>query len=113
MGRGLPSGELLQMNERRAGQKGMPSLQKARRTKTTRRKQITKSAQRSKDAGSTKVDRGASSETPNGWVVLSKGNPAYNWRWREPGLYLGARAPGGGGAAGPGLPTGVGGGLFG
>ena len=39
--------QLLQMNERRTGQKGMPPLQKVRRTKTTRRKQITKSAQRS------------------------------------------------------------------
>ena len=93
--------QLTQMNERRTGQTGMPSLQKVRRTKKTRRKQITQSAQRSKGAGSTKMDRGASSKTSNSWVVLSKGNPAYNWGWREPGLYLGARAPGGGGAAGP------------
>ena len=105
--------QLTQMNERRTGQKGMPSLQTVRRTKKTRRKQITQSAQRSKGAGSTKMDRGASSKTSNSWVVLSKGNPAYNWGWRGPGLYLVARAPGGGGAAGPGLPTGVSGDLFG
>ena len=42
------------------------------------------------------MNRGASSKSANGWVVLFKGNPACNWGWwREHGLYLDARAPGG------------------